>query len=59
MRQLRGCMVTMNLFAASPGSCVTRPQAIVQAKQALFATNRVSVSVSPLISSAFSKIVSV
>ena len=39
--QLRGCVLTMNLLDASPGSLVTRPQAMVQAKHALLATRRV------------------
>ena len=49
--QLRGWVVTMYLSAASPGKWVTRPQAMVQAKQALGPVRRVSVIRSPLISS--------
>src|ERR1051326_1144752 len=48
MFQLCGWVVTVYLPAGSPGSVATRPQAIVQEKQALLDTRRVSVSVSPL-----------
>ena len=50
--QLWGRVVTVNLSCASPGSCDTLPQAIVQPKHALLATSRVSARVSPLILSA-------
>ena len=56
--QFWGLVVTEYLEAASPGSVLTRPHAMVQEKQALLATSRVSVSVSPLIFSASSKTVS-
>ena len=55
--QLRGLVDTEYLAAASPGSVLTRPQAMVHEKQALLATSRVSVSVSPLMFSAWSKTV--
>ena len=55
--QFCGLVVTEYFDEASPGRVLTRPQAMVQEKQALLATRRVSVRVSPLMFSASSKTV--